>query len=111
MPERVPDQEGRRLLLAPPMRRGSLFLQPAPLSQQSPIGVLAGESEAPISPPEQVPLLVVDEGGISSTLPPALRLEVVERAGADLSQVGLAALLEPSHARIVPDRAKASTGD
>jgi hypothetical protein len=41
----------------------------------------------------------------------ALQLEVVENAGARLTQIGLATLLEPPHTQIVPDRAKAATGD
>jgi hypothetical protein len=84
---------------------------PAPLSKQPPVSVLAGEGEAAVGPPEQVMLLVVDEGGISPSLRPAFHLEVVQRTGAVPAYVGLATPLEPSHARIVYERALATTLD
>jgi hypothetical protein len=84
---------------------------PAPLSKQPPVSVLAGEGEAAVGPPEQVMLLVVDEGGISPSLRPAFHLEVVQRAGAVPAKVGLATPLEPSHARIVYERGPAATLD
>jgi hypothetical protein len=47
------------------------------------------EGKLPVSPPEQVPLLVVDKGRISPILPAALHLEVVQDAGLRPAVFGL----------------------
>jgi hypothetical protein len=53
--------------------------------------VLAGEGEAAVGPPEEVLLLLVDEGGIALALLSALHLEAVEDPGEDPAQLGLGA--------------------
>src|SRR5918994_7001122 len=80
---------------------GSKPFHPAPLAEKRPVRVLAGESEATVGPPEQILLLVVNEGGIAPALPATLHLEVVEEAGVHPPLLGLGAFPEPSHARIV----------
>src|SRR5215210_4955708 len=90
---------------------GSKPFHPAPLPEKRPVRVLAGEGQPTVGPPEQVLLLIVHEGGISPALPPALHLEIVESAGSAPAQLGLPAVLKPSHPRIVPAREKASTED
>jgi hypothetical protein len=65
--------------------------------------VLAGEGEATVGPPEEVPLLVVDEGGVFLALPSAPHLVVVEEPCFCLPMLRLGAFPEPSHARMVYD--------
>jgi hypothetical protein len=87
---------------------GSQALDASPLPEQGPVGVLARKGEEAVAEAEQLALLVVDESRAALALSPALHLEVVDRAGPDPAQVGLAALLELSHTGIVPRRAKAA---
>lgn len=74
--------------------------------------MLAGECEPIIVEAEQLAPLVVDVGGITSALLSALHLEIVEKPGAGLANVGLATRLEPSHnVWIVYEQAPAATLD
>jgi hypothetical protein len=101
-------------VLDPPPRNGSRALQPAPLLEQGPVGVLAGEGESPVGPPKQVPILVVDEGGIAPVLPAALHLEVVKEPGLHPPPLSLGAfppggLIVAFHARVVRTGAPVAT--
>jgi hypothetical protein len=56
---------------------GSKAPHPSSLPQELPIGVLAGEGEAAVGPPEEVLLLVIHEGRVAPALLAALNLEIV----------------------------------
>ena len=63
---------------------------PAPRPQERPIGVLAGEGELPVTEPEEVVLLVVDERlVVTLSLLPAFHLDLVASSRPDPALLGL----------------------